>query len=83
MDDFSDQKIDIARQIIKERYGQDVEVKLANVELRLDLIAHELTTCPAIYWEMRDCHFVVAKLARMRFYYQFFYKGTEQFGTGN
>ncbi|WP_455208097.1 hypothetical protein [Kaarinaea lacus] len=31
---------------------------------------------------MRDCHFVVSKPGKMRYYAQFYYKGSEQFGTG-
>lgn len=31
---------------------------------------------------MRDCQFVVSKLGKMRYYSQYYYKGSEQFGTG-
>lgn len=31
---------------------------------------------------MRDYHFVVSKLGKMRYYAQFYYKDSEQFGTG-
>ncbi len=82
IEDFSAQDMDISKQTLKERYGQAVEIQLADVELRLDPSAPELTACPAIYWEMRDCHFVVSKLGKMRFYAQFYYKGSEQYGTG-
>ena len=82
IEDFSVQDLDIARQTLKERYGKNVEVQLADVELRLDPVDKELVSCPALYWEMGKCHFVVAKLAKKKFYTQFYYKGSEQFGTG-
>jgi len=82
IEDFSEQDLDIARQTPKERYGKDVDIQLADVELRLDPAEKELVTCPAIYWEMGNCHFVVSKLGNMKFYTQFYYKGSEQFGTG-
>lgn len=82
IEDFSEQDLDITRQTLKERYGQDVDIQLADVELRLDPAEKELVSCPALYWEMGECHFVVAKLGKMKFYTQFYYKGSEQFGTG-
>ncbi|HEY5602764.1 MAG TPA: hypothetical protein VIM41_06615 [Gammaproteobacteria bacterium] len=80
--DFSAQELDMVQQTLKERYGHNVELELADVELRLDPIAYELTTCPALYWEMSGCHFVISKLGKMRYYAQFYYRGYEQFGTG-
>ncbi|WP_455221837.1 hypothetical protein [Kaarinaea lacus] len=51
IEDFSDQDLDVAKQTLKECYSEDVEIQLADVELRLDPGAKELTTCPANYWE--------------------------------
>ncbi len=82
IEDFSEQDQDIIRQTLKERYGKEIEIHLADVELRLNPVAQELTTCPAIYWEMDNCHFVVSKLGKMKYFCQFYYKGSEQFGTG-
>jgi hypothetical protein len=68
IEDFSAQDLNIAREILKERYGQDVEIQLSDVELRLYPGAQELTTRPASYWEMRDYHLMVSNLGKMRYY---------------
>jgi hypothetical protein len=79
--DFEQHDIDMVRQTLHERYGKPVEVQLADTELRLDPGDRELTECPALYWEQDDCHFVVSKIGAEKFHCQFYYKGTEQFGT--
>lgn len=80
--DFSQDEINAVRDTLKERYGRIVATELADVELRLDPADRHLTTCPAIYWEDDDCHFVVCKIPGDRFYCQFFYRGYDQYGTG-
>jgi hypothetical protein len=80
--DFSDAEINIVKATLEERYGSPKEIQLADVELRLSKANRELTERPAIYWEDKDCHFVIAKLGPFQYHNQFFYRGNEQFGTG-
>ena len=80
--DFSAEEIKAVQDTLKERYDRDVATELADVELRLDPAERTLTSCPAIYWEDGDCHFVVCKIKNNRFYCQFYYRGYDQYGTG-
>lgn len=80
--DFTDEDIQITQQTLKERYGRRMAVELADVELRLQPEDRTLTTCPALYWEDGECHFVVCKIGKQRYYCQFYYRGYDQFGTG-
>jgi len=80
--DYSDEEVNVVKQTLKERYGEDVEVLLADAELRLDPGAQTLTTCPSLYWEAQQCHFVISKIGKQQYHAQFYYKGSQQFGTG-
>lgn len=80
--DFTDNELWIIKSTLQERYGEAPEVQLAETELRLDLGRTELTMCPAAYWEVGKCHFVIAKTGDNRFRCQFFYRVHQMYGTG-
>ena len=80
--DFTNEELDIIKKTIAERFGKSIEVELADTEMRLDKAVTQLTTCPAVYWEARGCHFVIAKTGEKRYRNQFFYRGYQQYGTG-
>lgn len=80
--DFTADELDIIKKTIAERFAKTIDIELADTELRLDKSTTELTTCPAVYWEARGCHFVIVKLGKNRYRNQFFYKGYQQYGTG-
>ena len=80
--DFSDNELWIIKSTLQERYGEAPEVQLAETELRLDLSRTELSLCPAAYWEVDSCHFVIAKTGDNRFRCQFFYRVHQMYGTG-
>ena len=82
MSEFTEEEINVVKQTLKERYGEDIDIQLADVELRLDEGDRELVSRPAIYWEAMDCHFVISKVDNDHFYSQFYYAGSQQFGTG-
>ena len=67
---------------LKERYGEEREYELADCELQRDPSDPTRTLCPTVFWSARDCSFVVFKVAEQQYRYQFFYRGHEQFGTG-
>ena len=64
------------------RYGQLVELKEAEVELKLTPGKDELTLVPAVYWNERDVQFVVCKLGGKRYRSYFFYTEDEQYRIG-
>ena len=80
--DFTAEELDIIKKTVAERFDQAVDIELADTDLRLDKGSTQLTTCPAVYWEARNCHFVIAKLDDKRYRNQFFYRGYQQYGTG-
>lgn len=80
--DFTDSELWIIRTTLKERYGKDVETQLADVELRLDPGAREVTSCPAVYWSERGANFVLCKVGEKQYHAQFYYGSSRQYGTG-
>jgi len=82
VNDFNAEEIKAVQDTLKERYGKNVATELADVELRLDPADRTLTSCPALYWEDDECHFVVCKIGNNRYYCQFYYRGYDQYGTG-
>jgi hypothetical protein len=79
---FTQRELNLVKQCLKERYGQDVPVEVAEAELMLDQLTQALDTCPTITWQERTANFVVSKTGDNRFRCQFYYIEAEQFGTG-
>ena len=80
--DITDAEQWTVQRAVDERWGKGtVELQLADVEARLDKGDHELTDCPAIYWEQGECHFVILKTTEKHYRTLFYYGNREQFGT--
>lgn len=79
--DFTDEELKLISDTLSERFGKSVETQLADIELPVDSGDQEPTPCPAVYWEEKDCHFILAKTADNKFFSQFFYDEDEQFVT--
>ncbi len=84
IEDFNDSELWIIRTTLKERYryGQNIEIQLADSELRLNPETPELTWCPTVYWEIKPVSFVIFKTAPERYRCQFFYSENELYSTG-
>ena len=80
--DFTPTEREIVAMIVGRRYGHDVDIVLAESELRLDPASDALTDCPTLYWSERGAHFVVFKVGAERFRCQFFYTDADHYGTG-
>lgn len=80
--DFTPTERGIVEELLRQRYGHDVPLELADSDPRPDPSARELTSCPTFYWTERGAHFVVFKTAEAQYRNQFFYSVNEQFGTG-
>ena len=74
IEDFTDSELWIIRTTLEERYGEKIDPRLADTELRLNPYATELTVCPAAYWEHDGCHFIVCKTGAPRYRCQFYYR---------
>jgi len=67
----------------KERWPEkDLEIQLADVEIRMYPQDRELTVCPAIFWSVGTTSFVIIKVAEKTYRSQFYYRGFQQYGTG-
>ena len=80
--DFNDSELWVVKTTLKERYGYEVEMQLADSELRLSPDDRELTECPTLFWQVDKVSFVIFKTAAERYRCQFFYSIREQYGTG-
>lgn len=82
--DFTETELWAMRTAVSERYGKsvDIDIELADAELRLDPDSTTLTTCPAAFWSERGANFVIVKLGETKFRSQFYYSAREQYGTG-
>lgn len=80
--DFTETERWVVDTTLKERYGKAIEIKAADVELRLSPADRELTLCPALFWAEHEAGFVLTKTGDGRFRCQFYYSVLEQYGTG-
>ena len=80
--DYTESEIWTLQSTLKERYGEDRKVELAETELRLDPNSTELASCPTAYWEDDGCHFIICKTGSERYRCQFFYRVHQMYGTG-
>lgn len=81
--DFTDTEQWAVSTTIKERWSdQDIEIQLADVETKLMPHERELTTCPAVFWQVGETSFVIVKTGERAYRSQFYYKGFQQYGTG-
>ena len=71
----------LVRVTLKERFGFDVDVQEAETEVRLSPGDRELAQCPAVFWQVEKCSFVVAKTGPAGFHAMFFYSIKDRFGT--
>ncbi len=80
--DFTEAELAIAAQVLRQRYGRDVEPELADSELGLEPGGNETTLAPTLFWTDRGAHFVVFKIADGCYRCQFFYSDADHYGTG-
>ena len=59
--DFNDTERHIVESPVRERFGKAVEVLIADAEIRLHEGDRELTEVPVLYWQERECQFVIFK----------------------
>jgi len=79
--DFSDTQINAVQQLINARYQEDTELQLADSEVQIDPQADETTACPILFWNARECNFVILKTGDDQYRAQFFYNPHDQYST--
>lgn len=80
--DFTETELWLIRNALRERYGHDVDIELADSEIRLSSADRELTEVPVVFWSEQAANFVIFKTGDRRYRSQFYYRLHEQFGTG-
>lgn len=80
--DFTETELTAAAGVLTRRYGEQVDLQLADSELKLDAGDAEMAVCPTLYWTRRGAHFVVFKVGVGRYRCQFFYSDADQYATG-
>ena len=80
--DFNDTELWTVRNALKERYGEDIQIDLADCEVRLNPSDRTLANRPGIYWSARGANFIILKISETEYRCQFFYRGFQQYGTG-
>lgn len=81
--DFSGAELDTVRTLSLQRFKQDIELHVADAELRLDPDSDELTDCPTLFFHERACNFTIFKTGFSEYRCQFFYVPSQQYGTGH
>jgi hypothetical protein len=79
---FTVSDLKLVQATLKERFGHEVEIKEAETEVRLSPGDRELTDCPALFWVVDGCAFVVSRTGLAEYRTMFYYSVRERFGTG-
>lgn len=81
--DFSDAEQWAVNTTLNERWpNKNLELQLADVEIKMFPHERELTTCPALFWQVGETSFIIIKAGERTYRSQFYYKGFQQYGTG-
>jgi len=80
--EFSTSEIRLVQATIKERFGREADIQEAETEIRLSPGDRELTLCPALFWIVGDCAFVISRTGLSAFRAMFYYSVKDRFGTG-
>jgi hypothetical protein len=80
--DFSPADLKLAHATVRERFGHDAEIQEVETEIRLSAADRELTVCPALFWTVDDCAFVVSRTGQAAYRAMFYYSVRERFATG-
>ena len=80
--DISDSETWVIKTTLRERYNVEIELQIADSEIRLRPSDRHVTPCPVWYWEHENCHFVIFKTGDRNYRCQFFYRPYQQYGTG-
>lgn len=79
--EFTDSELHNIREMLMQRYNQDVEIELADCELILDKNSGQAAPFPTVFWYAQGANFVVFKLGVLQYRAQFFYTPHDKYGT--
>ena len=79
--DFTDEQVNAVQIMVNRRFGEEIELYLGDSEVQVDPAKNELVECPVIFWNARDCNFVVIKTGEHEFQAQYFHTPHDQTST--
>lgn len=79
--DFSDGQLNAVQFLINKRYGEETELQLGDSEVQIDPEKDETVSCPVIFWNARECNFVIIKTGEDQYRAQYFYTPHDQVST--
>ena len=79
--DYTDEQVNAVQILINTRYGEDTELQFGDSEIQIDLQKKDISLCPVIFWNARDCNFAVMRTGEDQYCAQYFYNPHDQFST--
>ena len=79
---FTPADIETVRQLVHQRYREEIEIQLTNSELMLNPKGEQQVDYPTLFWHVHGANFAVIRSGLNRFRCQFFYTPHDQHGTG-
>jgi hypothetical protein len=79
--DYTDEQVNSVQFLINNRYGEETELHLGDSEVQIDPKIEEVCQCPVIYWNARECNFVIFKTGQDQYRAQYFYTPHDQVST--
>ncbi len=81
--DFSASETGTIETALKQRWpGQELDIQLAEVEIRMHPDDRELSEIPAIFWQVGEAKFVICQIGDHSYRSQFYCRGYQQHGAG-
>ena len=80
--DFNNFELETVQKTLNERFGREVDILHGEAEVRLNVYSTDMALCPVLLWKADGCQFVIIKQGQHAYRPQFFYKVTEEYGTG-
>ena len=79
--DYNDEQVSAVQALINNRYGEETELHLGDSEVQIDPGKKEVFVCPVIYWNARECNFVIIKSGEDQYRARYFYTPHDQVST--
>lgn len=79
--DFTDAQLAAVQKLINTRYKEEIALELGDSDIQIDPKIQTQTSCPIIFWNARECSFVVMRTGEDQYRAQFFYNPHDQVST--
>lgn len=79
--DYSKNHVEAVQDLVDARFGRQISLHLGDSEVQLDPKEENLTICPLIIWNARECNFMVMKTGEDQYQARYFYNDETQYNT--